>query len=78
MIQRRTDTGRMKVEFLTQDDPLYILPLFEELSAITASGKSMRAYLQDDGEALRKKLISELVRFVRGGAPLSGLAARRF
>lgn len=53
----------MKIEFLTQDDPLYILPLFEEL---------IRNYHQDwqvtrvltcrtMGKRSRKQLITELV-----------------
>ena len=60
----------MKVEFLTQDDPLYILPLFEEL---------IRKYHQDwqvtrvltcrtMGKRSRKKLISELVDLYGAGA----------
>jgi methionyl-tRNA formyltransferase len=53
----------MKIEFLTQDDPLYILPLFEELIRNYHNDWQVTCVLacRTMGKRSRKQLITELI-----------------
>ena len=66
----------MLVEFLTQDDPLYILPLFEELICNYQQDWKVTRVLtcRTMGKRSRRKLISELMDLY-GAVPFARLAA---
>src|SRR3954452_19312206 len=67
----------MRIEFVTQDDPLYILPLFEEFFK-TYSGRFTIARISSCptmGSRSRQKMIRELSELY-GGFGFARLAAR--